>query len=246
MSNDTGNLFDRVLFESDRTCCKCRDPARPVEIHHIDLNRDNNERGNLAVVCSICQKFAHAHIPFSRSLTPEQVRMYDESWRGICAVRLLPETPARQMEEYRREVFLELTLACHAWKNSYIDLQPRTLVTTPNNFGDVWDWLIGAGHHEDSAEEWNRYRPLFDESIKTAINTLHTILACHGDVIPPELKTKVIRTTRQLSGERRVFTLGPALTTLKSRAEGVLRALAELDRAADAGAKVSPFVPFRE
>ena len=242
MSDDTNQLFDRVLFESDRTCCICRDRSRPVKIHHIDANHSNNERSNLAVLCDPCHTLAHTNIPFSRNLTPDQVRMYDESWRTICAMRLLPETPAREMEEYRREVFLELTLACHAWKNSYIDLQPRTLLTTPNSFGDVWDWLIGAGHHEESAEEWNRYRPLFDESINTAIDTLRTILACHGDVIPPELKTMVIRTTRQLSVEWKVFTFGPALTNLKSRAEGVLRALAKLDRAA----KASPVMPFQE
>lgn len=246
MSDDTDQLFDRVLFESDRTCCICRDRSRPVKIHHIDGNHPNNERSNLAVLCDPCHTLAHTNIPFSRNLTPDQVRMYDETWRAICAVRLLPETPARETEEYQREVFLELTLACHAWKNSYMDLQPRSLLTTPNNFGDVWDWLIGAGHHEDSAEEWNRYRPLFDESLKTAIDTLHTILACHGDMIPSELKTKVIRTTRQLSVEQRVFTFGPALSTLKSRAEGVLRALAKLDRAADARTKASPIVPFRE
>ena len=120
MPNDADGLFDRVLFESDRTCCICRDRSRPVKIHHIDGNRSNNERSNLAVVCDPCHTLAHTNFPFSRNLAPDQVRLYDETWRAICAVRLLPEAPPRDMEEYRQEVFLELSLACHEWKNSCI------------------------------------------------------------------------------------------------------------------------------
>lgn len=137
MSDDRDSLFDRVLFESDRTCCICRDRARPVKIHHIDGNHSNNERSNLAVLCDPCHTLAHTNIPFSRNLTPDQVRMYDESWRAICAARLLPEAPAREMEEYRQEVLLELSLACHDWKNSYIALQPRDLQNVTGNFKDA-------------------------------------------------------------------------------------------------------------
>jgi hypothetical protein len=232
MSDDKDRLFYRVLFESDRTCCICRDRSKPVKIHHIDGNHSNDERSNLAVVCDPCHTWTFTKIPFSRNLTPDLVRMYDKSWREICAMRLLPPTSAHEMEEYKREVLLDLTLACHAWKNNYIDLQPGILLTTPNSLGDVWDWLIDAGHHQESAEEWKKYRPLFDESINTAINTLQTILACHGGVISPDLKIIVIRTVRQLSVERKVFTFGPTAGDLKPRAEGVLRALAKLDRAA--------------
>jgi len=247
MTNDSGKLFDQVLFESNRTCCICRDGARPVEIHHIDLNHDNNARDNLAVVCSICQKYVHAHIPFSRDWTPEQVRLYDESWRAICAARLLPETPARDVEEYRQEVLLELSLACHHWKNDYIDLQPRDLQNVTGSFRDAWDLLIEAGRHEDTSDEWQKYQSLFDDLINSVNSNLRSILTCHSDVIPAAIKTLVIRTIRQLSVERRVYKFfGPARTSVKSRAEGVLRALATLARAADAGTKVSPVVIWRE
>jgi hypothetical protein len=247
MSDDTNRLFDHVLFKSDRTCCICRDRSRPVKIHHIDGNHSNNERSNLAVLCDPCHTLAHTNIPFSRNLTPDQVRMYDESWRAICAARLLPEAPAREMEEYRQEVLLELSLACHEWKNAYIALQPRDLQSVTGNFKDAWDLLIEAGRHEDSAEEWNKYQPLFDEAINRVISNLRSILACHGDVVPVVLKTLMIRTMRQLFVERTVYKFfGPAQTSVKMRTQEVLGALATLARAADAGTKVSPVVPFRE
>jgi hypothetical protein len=247
MSDDNDRLFDRVLFESDRTCCICRDRARPVKVHHIDGNHSNNERSNLVVLCDPCHTLAHTNIPFSRNLTPEQVRLYDETWRAMCAARLLPGAVDRDNEEYRQEVLLELSFACHDWKNHYIQLQSRDLQNVTGNFKDVWDLLIEVGCHEASADEWNNYRPLFDESINRVIDNLRSILACHGDVIPASIKTLVIRTTRQLSVERTVYHIfGPARTSVKMRSQEVLRSLAALARAADAGTKASPVVPFRE
>ena len=211
MSDETDRLFDRVVFESDRTCCVCRDRSRPVKIHHIDGNHSNNERSNLAVLCDPCHTLAHTKIPFSRNLTPDQVRMYDESWQAICAARLLPATPAREMEEYRQEVLLELSLACHAWKNSYLTLQPRNFLDSSGKYSDIWDRLIEAGQCEDSADEWKRCRPLFDQSVNSVNDDLRTILTCHGEVIPAELKTLVIRTTRQLTVERSNLLFSSAL-----------------------------------
>jgi len=247
--------YERVVFESDQTCCKCRDRSRPVKIHHIDGNHSNDERSNLAVLCDPCHTLAHTHFPFAQNLTADLVRIYDENWRAICASKLSPETPAREpetaareTEEYCQEVLLELSLACHEWKNAYIDFQPRNLEIVTGNFKDVWDRLMDAGQHdEESAEEWNKYHPLFDQSINRVISNLRSILTCHGDVVPARLKTLVIRTVRQLTVERLVYELlGPTQTSVKMRTQGVIRALAMLARAADAGTTISPVVHWRE
>ena len=152
MSNDT-DLFNQVLFESDRTCCVCRFPDRPVQIHHIDGNHDNNERSNLAVVCDICHKEAHTKVPFSQNLNPELVRLYDKSWRSICATRLLPGSDARELDEYRQEILLEIAIVCHHWKNGYMALYPGNFKGISGNFKDVWDMLIATGDHEDSGRK---------------------------------------------------------------------------------------------
>ena len=73
------DLATQVLFESDQTCCVCRDSNLPVQIHHIDDDHSNNSRENLAVLCDICHKRAHTQVPFSRNLTPDLIRLYDRS-----------------------------------------------------------------------------------------------------------------------------------------------------------------------
>ena len=140
---------DQILFESDRTCCICRDKTRPVQIHHLDGDHSNNTRTNLVVLCDPCHKLAHTDIPFSRNLTPEQVRLYDASWRSICASRLSPEQRPDEVDEYRQEAVLELSLCCHAWKNVYMTLQLQSPAGMRAPSGDIWDFLIESGQHEE-------------------------------------------------------------------------------------------------
>ena len=89
MSNEHEKLYDKVLFESDRTCCVCRDKNRPPQIHHIDGNHSNNDRVNLTVLCQLCHTLTHSTIPFTQPIRPGQVRMYDQSWRAICTAKVL-------------------------------------------------------------------------------------------------------------------------------------------------------------
>lgn len=247
MSRDKEKLHDRVLFESNRTCCICRDSSRPVQIHHIDRNHSNDTRSNLAVTCDICHKLAHTDIPFSRNLTPEQVRMYDESWRAVCAIQFSPNSTAREIEEYRQEVILEISLACHSWKNAYMALYPGNFRSITGNYKDVWDLLIEYGVHENTEEEWKNYFSLFNESIDTFIDSARSLLSSHSNVLPVPLKTLTIRTIRQLLCERTVYRyLDPQNVSIKMRIQGVLQALASLARSAGQQSKISPVVHFKE
>lgn len=240
-------VSDVVLFECDKTCCICRDGSRPVQVHHIDGTHSNNDPSNLTVVCTLCHQRVHAKIPFSRELTPGLVRLYDKTWRVICANRLLPHTSTRELEEYRQEVLLELSLACHEWKNHYIALYPGHFQDQNDRVEDVWERLIKTGTHVDGENEWDKYRPLFTEAIDRTIKHLHTILDSYGDGVPISLKTLVIRTVRQLKVEAFVFQLfGPHGTCLNSRFEGVVRALAMLARSADSCTQASPVVSWHE
>lgn len=245
--NETKSLYDKVLFESDRTCCYCRDHARPVQIHHVDSDRSNNERSNLVVLCSSCHELVHGNVPFTQNFSKGQVRLYDESWRELCAVRLLPKSGQSEMVEYCQEVLLEVSLACHAWKNDYIDIYPDHFRNKLDESKDVWDLLINSGKHEDSVEEWTQYRSLFAESIEKVDDRLRTILSCHGEAIPANLKTLIMRTLRKLSVEGIVFEkFGPAGTSVTSRIQGVLGALANLARTAGAQTSASPVVEWKE
>src|SRR5262245_23175786 len=88
------DLAAEVMFASDRTCCVCRLEKHKVQIHHIDEDPSNNTFGNLTVICLHCHSDAHTTGAFVRNLTPELLRLYNSSWRGIVKLRLRPPEEA--------------------------------------------------------------------------------------------------------------------------------------------------------
>lgn len=73
----------QVLFNSDRVCCKCRNPERPVQIHHIDENPSNYKVENLAVLCLDCHTETMIIGGFHRKLDADQVILYRDDWVAI-------------------------------------------------------------------------------------------------------------------------------------------------------------------
>jgi len=69
-----------VLYYSDRTCCKCNIPGRPIQIHHIDENPANNAIQNLSVLCLICHDETMIKGGFGRKLDAAQVIIYRDKW----------------------------------------------------------------------------------------------------------------------------------------------------------------------
>lgn len=75
----------KVLFDSDRTCCVCRDKTRGVQLHHIDSDNTNHSPENLAVLCGLCHDETQLSGGFFRKLDPDQVILYREDWYRIVA-----------------------------------------------------------------------------------------------------------------------------------------------------------------
>jgi len=91
----------RVLFRSHRTCCVCREPRKPVQIHHIDEDPSNGNEGNLAVLCFDCHDQTQIKGGFARKLNAQQIILYRDDWYTSV------ERSRRQMEASRgKEVFL--------------------------------------------------------------------------------------------------------------------------------------------
>jgi len=73
-------IASQALFESDRTCCVCQVPGKPVQIHHIDSDPSNNSPENLAVSCLHCHNDTQVRGGFDRKLSPDVVRRYRIEW----------------------------------------------------------------------------------------------------------------------------------------------------------------------
>lgn len=74
------DLSASILFESDKTCCVCGDPGKPIQIHHIDENPSNNAPDNLSVLCLICHNDTQVRDGFGKQLTETVVRQYRDDW----------------------------------------------------------------------------------------------------------------------------------------------------------------------
>lgn len=66
-----------VLWANRWTCCVCRQPDRPIVVHHINpwaRSRDHSP-ANLAVVCTDHHAHAHRRGDLEQNLTPERLRL---------------------------------------------------------------------------------------------------------------------------------------------------------------------------
>ena len=71
-----------VLVASNHTCCKCNQPGKACQIHHIDEDPSNNDLDNLAVLCLECHNDTQIRGGFGRKLDAASVRKYRDSWNA--------------------------------------------------------------------------------------------------------------------------------------------------------------------
>ncbi len=80
-------LENKILYKSARTCCICRVPRKPVEIHHIDQDPSNNVENNLVAICRNCHDEAHTTHTMSKNLTSKRLEDSKIKWEKEVAYR---------------------------------------------------------------------------------------------------------------------------------------------------------------
>jgi Protein of unknown function (DUF3298) len=101
-----------ALFDSNRTCCVCRQPKRPVQLHHIDGDPSSSVPENLAVLCFDCHRETQIYGGFDRKLDAAQVRLYKADWLNRVEAKRKTEQGATQIDmnsETRALRYLQLT-----------------------------------------------------------------------------------------------------------------------------------------
>jgi hypothetical protein len=83
-------IATKIRFDSDLTCCKCRERGKPHQIHHIDEDASNNAESNLAVLCLECHNETQVAGGFGRKLDAVTVREYRDDW--VARVKTRRET----------------------------------------------------------------------------------------------------------------------------------------------------------
>jgi hypothetical protein len=81
------DLSNAVLYKAAKTCCVCRIPRAPVEIHHIDQDPSNNVESNLIAICRKCHDEAHTKRALSQNLTPTRLLDFKGKWEHEISTR---------------------------------------------------------------------------------------------------------------------------------------------------------------
>src|SRR5688500_6318127 len=110
MTDSSPSVEARVQFSSDRTCCVCRRPGKPTQIHHIDDNHENNEIDNLAVLCLECHNDTQIKGGIFRKLDAEQVILYRDDWIKIVARHRAQQPMDKKLDENDPSVHLLVSM----------------------------------------------------------------------------------------------------------------------------------------
>jgi hypothetical protein len=143
-------------------------------------------------------------------------------------------------DQLRDNVYLEISLVCHAWKNNYWVLRPELFEDDGQQYEDIWEMLEKAPTPPFTREAWERYRPLFDGAIDAVIARLDQISMMHGEVLAPDFRKRIIDSRRALKTQQWVYVNPTVIAKYEDRDRGfgqvfqdVIHILAGLSREAD-------------
>lgn len=109
----------RIQFLSDRTCCVCRTPNKPIQIHHIDENPNNHVETNLAVLCLDCHDKTMIRGGFGRKLDAEQIILYREDWYRRVRNTRASDDPHTEDETLHDLTYATTIAEIYREKNNY-------------------------------------------------------------------------------------------------------------------------------
>jgi len=131
----------------------------------------------------------------------------------------------------------ELSLSCHGWKNVYIFTICPELGKKLDQYAgdDIWDKILAGSHHEDTADNWERFQPLFVEEAVQTQRRIDQVLSRYSDVLPSELRVLAHHAMTQLSLAGFSYALSrqnPSEQALYGQFLQVIKALSNLDHPA--------------
>jgi hypothetical protein len=131
------DIAARVMFDSDRTCCVCRETRKEVQIHHIDEDPSNNSPENLAVLCFEHHDETQRKGGFGRKLNATQVRLYRDDWHKRIAQRRdrLVALNKEQFEGFRPDIVQSSSSEDEREEGSFSSLERERVSEYQKNHG---------------------------------------------------------------------------------------------------------------
>lgn len=139
------------------------------------------------------------------------------------------------------EALLQVRLECHLWKAHFIHLAERNLPEgTAAQYRDVWDLMLAQWIPPYSAENYQRFAPLFDNAIRDMQARFDRLSVVFSRVLPRDVQRRLDKASRQLDFAAASYHWIPARTHIEdpavlfaARFKSVIRVLRLIARDAD-------------
>jgi hypothetical protein len=144
--------------------------------------------------------------------------------------------------EIHLEALLQVRLECHLWKAHFMRLTGRDEPhgAKGGRYLDVWDLMLAEWIPTYSAERYATYAPLFDAALKDMRARFERLLSVYDDVLPRDVKRRLVRAIRQLDFAAASYRWIPARSVIEpaevlfaARFKGAIRLFSLIARDAD-------------
>lgn len=238
-----------ILIESKRRCCICYGLNRDLNIQkgqiaHVDHNRDNNDPMNLVFLCLKHHDEYDSKSSQSKSFLDSEIRHYKSELSNYWSI------PEKSLPtDITKDLYQELSMIAHFWKNEYMDLYPGHFAKIPSNDSrkDVWDLFQDVAQHEFSESEWKKYNPLFSSKLPVVVDKLQKLTLVWGEYLDDVVKHRLLKLCSQLENQARIYPLikliansgepGDYDILFSDHIKGTLRLLGEFSREMDSRRK---------
>jgi hypothetical protein len=205
--------------------------------HHIDdagnVSHPANDNWILDAYQGTLLKLRHEATGATGYLVDEYVSQYKENLKGPDQPGVLwllaqcfeqngivsfqaVSRPGESLPVFPRvllaEAYLQASLECHSWKNAFFARRGNDAHDDDGRqYTDVWDLLEGMWPTEYSAENYQRFHPLFLADMVGLRARLERLIQLFGHILPHGFQAELVRGVRQLEVERATYLHLPAL-----------------------------------
>lgn len=121
------NIQRRVLYKCARVCCVCRERGAPIELHHIDQDRNNNTEDNIVAICRNCHDSAHSTHTMSKNLTSAHLKNSKRRWESEVRERSTLSMLPGNNSSFNQAIwtYINHQRLPFIFKNAGIEFEPR-------------------------------------------------------------------------------------------------------------------------
>jgi hypothetical protein len=124
---------------------------------------------------------------------------------NVYTIQRILRGPSKEDIELRREVYYQVDMACHEWKNAYIYLNPDIIKKSEGKYKHIWETLKNEPAPPYTREAYLRFKPLFELHADLLRKKLDDILKSNSDILPTQFRSLMMKTMMRIEHEQSLY-----------------------------------------